>query len=330
MGSFLSGLSSKIAQKYQGVASPQVISAVQKASSKTGVDFTFLMEKASTESSFNPTAKSKSSSATGLYQFIEDTWLSMVKKHGDRFGLGDYANKIEVKNGRCCVDDAAARKEILSLRNNPEISALMAGAYSAENKAYLQKNTGGDVGSTEMYMAHFMGAGGATKFLNCRDYDGSAIGAKLFPAQARANKNVFYDKATGKARSLDEIYNLFDKKFSDGPSANDTAKTSDTSASHTETAKRSIKAPAAADYSSTPTPVRAAQVLPVFDDANDKDDIIWSNDPRFRHDLPQSGYTNTRKSVHRISAESIMVMSQMRDTEREAFSSSHDKYGYNS
>ncbi len=335
MGSFLSGLSSKIAQKYQGVASPQVISAVQKASSKTGVDFTFLMEKASTESSFNPTAKSKSSSATGLYQFIEDTWLSMVKKHGDKFGLGDYADKIEVKNGRCCVDDAAARKEILSLRNDPEISALMAGAYSAENKVYLQKNTEGDVGSTEMYMAHFMGAGGATKFINCRDYDGSAIGAKLFPAQARANKNVFYDKATGKARSLDQIYDMFDKKFSDGPSTTTApAKTHDTSASHTETAKRSIKAPAAADYSSKPLPVRAAQVLPVFDDANDKDDIIWSDDPRFRHDLPQSGYTHTnanaRRSVHRISAESIMVMSQMRDTDREAFSTRRDKYGYNS
>ncbi len=330
MGSFLSGLSSKIAQKYQGVASPQVISAVQKASSKTGVDFTFLMEKASTESSFNPTAKSKSSSATGLYQFIEDTWLSMVKKHGDRFGLGDYADKIEVKNGRCCVDSAAMRKEILSLRNDPEISALMAGAYSAENKAYLQKTTEGDVGSTEMYMAHFMGAGGATKFINCRDYDGSAIGANLFPAQARANKNVFYDKATGKARTLDQIYNVFDKKFSDGPSTQTAAKTSETSAPQAETVKRSIKAPAAADYSSRPLPVKAAQVLPVFDDANVKDDIIWSNDPRFRHDLPQSGYTNVRKPVHRISAESIMVMSQMRDVERDAFSTRRDKYGYNS
>ncbi len=335
MGSFLSGLSSKIAQKYQGVASPQVISAVQKASSKTGVDFTFLMEKASTESSFNPTAKSKSSSATGLYQFIEDTWLSMVKKHGDKFGLGDYADKIEVKNGRCCVDDAAARKEILGLRNDPEISALMAGAYSAENKVYLQKNTEGDVGSTEMYMAHFMGAGGATKFINCRDYDGNAIGAKLFPAQARANKNVFYDKATGKARTLDQIYDMFDKKFSDGPSTTTAAaKTPDTSVAHTETAKRSIKAPAAADYSSKPLPVKAAQVLPVFDDANDKDDIIWSDDPRFRHDIPQSGYTHTntnlRRSVHRISAESIMVMSQMRDTDRETFSTRRDKYGYNS
>ncbi|MDI1227923.1 MAG: transglycosylase SLT domain-containing protein [bacterium] len=330
MGSFLSGLSSKIAQKYQGVASPQVISAVQKASSKTGVDFTFLMEKASTESSFNPTAKSKSSSATGLYQFIEDTWLSMVKRHGDKFGLGDYADKIEMKNGRCCVDNAATRKEILSLRNDPEISALMAGAYSAENKVYLQKNTEGDIGSTEMYMAHFMGAGGATKFINCRDYDGNAVGAKLFPAQARANKNVFYDKATGKARTLDQIYNLFDKKFSDGPSTSTTSKTPDTSAPQTEHAKRSIKAPAAAEYSSTPHPVKAAQVLPVFDDANDKDDIIWSNDPRFRHDVPQSGYTHVRKPMHRISPESIMVMSQMRDTEREAFTTRRDKYGYNS
>ncbi|HYD17881.1 MAG TPA: transglycosylase SLT domain-containing protein [Patescibacteria group bacterium] len=327
MAAFFSGMKAKIAEKYQGVASPQVINAVHKASKKTGVDFAFLMEKASTESSFNPTAKSKTSSATGLFQFIENTWLSMVKKHGEKFGLSEYADKIEMKNGRCSVDSAAARREILGLRNNPEIAALMAGCYSAENRDYLDAHTKGEVGTTEMYLAHFMGAGGAAKFLNCRDYDGNAIGARLFPEQARANKNVFYNKATGKARTLDQIYALFDKKFSDGPSV--AGGDAPSPASRVSLTKGSIRAFAAAHHSSSPSS-KAAQVLPLFDDGNDKDDIIWSNDPRFHHNT-RTGSNTGRRAVHRITPETIMVMQQMRDVEQRAFfRAPKDKYGYNS
>jgi hypothetical protein len=218
MGSAASFADSKIIDKYQGLASPQVIRAVQKASARTGVDFAFLMEKASAESSFDPKAKSNSSSATGLYQFISDTWLRLVKNHGAEFGLGQYADQIQMQDGKPTVADAATRHKILNLRNDPEVSALMAGAYSADNKAYLENHTDQDIGGTELSLAHFMGAGGAAKFLNCRACTPDAAAAKLFPHEAHANKGLFYDHATHKPRTLDQIYQFFANKFTGGPS----------------------------------------------------------------------------------------------------------------
>src|SRR5689334_13537826 len=138
--------------KYQGVAPKQVIFAVEKAAKRTGADFSYLMEKASTESSFNPQAKSHHSTATGLFQFIESTWLNLVKQYGAKFGLGQYAKQIEIRDGKPCVDNCTVKDKILSLRKNPEISALMAGAYSAENKSYLEQHTDTPVGATELYL----------------------------------------------------------------------------------------------------------------------------------------------------------------------------------
>ena len=318
MGTVFAGANADIAQKYQGVAPKNVINAVAKASKKTGVDFAFLMEKASAESSFDAKARSKSSSATGLFQFIEDTWLSMVKRHGPKFGLGEYAEKIDIKNGRCCVDDAKAKNDILKLRNDPEISALMAGAYTAENKRYLESHTKCDVGPTEMYLAHFMGAGGATKFLNCRDYGGEAIAAQLFPRQARANKNVFFDSETLKPRTLDEIHAFFDKKFSGGPdSPSSTPSEGPTVASATtDRSSRTL----ALDI--------AARTLPLFDDGDDSDDIIWSDDPRFRHPTPSTGFSRGR-GIHHISPENILIMSEMQERLPSAFGTPKDRHGYN-
>lgn len=322
MGSLLTSLKAKFSHPYQDVAPSNVVNAVKKASQKTGVDFAFLMEKASAESGFNPKAKAKSSSATGLFQFIEDTWLSMVKRHGDRFGLGKYADEIEMKNGRCCVEDGAMRKKILALRNDPEISALMAGAYTAENTAFLEKNTDCEIGTTEMYLAHFMGAGGAAKFLNCRDYDGDAVAARLFPQQARANKSVFYDRATGKPRTLDQIYNMFDKKFSGGSSGPSTLPP--------VAMKDSTAAPSAAS-SSTLALDLAAEALPSFDDGNTKDDIIWADDPRFRHNVT-TGFGRRKGGIgQRLSPESILLTAQMQQNSGAiAFRGPKDKHGYNS
>jgi len=263
-----------IINKYQDVASKQVIQAVQKASTRTGVDFAFLMQKASTESGFNPSAKAKSSSATGLYQFIEDTWLKMVKNHGDKYGLGAYADKITIKpNGQACVEDCDLEKEILALRKNPEIAALMAGEFSAENKAYLERNTKSDVGGTELYLAHFMGAGAATKFLNSRNANGDVNAAAIFPAAAKANKTVFYHPG-GQPRTLDEIYSFFDKKFTGG-----TVEPSDSRKARPAPPAevRSAAAPAA---DLLPLDL-AARALPSFDDTDESDDIIWNDDPRF-------------------------------------------------
>ncbi len=197
-----------------------VYNAIKNAAAKTGVNFTYLMEKAAVESSFNPNAKAKTSSATGLFQFIESTWLRMVKDHGDKYGLSKYADKIS-DDGK--VASRKDRNEILALRKDPEVASLMAAEFAAGNYDYLKAHVGGDIGSTELYMAHFLGAGGASGFLSAMKKSPNMTAADIFPKEARANRNVFYDAKSGAPRSLREVYAFFDKKF-DGvatqPSAN--------------------------------------------------------------------------------------------------------------
>lgn len=198
-------------------AGADVTAAIHKASTATGVDFAYLMEKAAAESSFDTDAQAKTSSARGLYQFIERTWLQMVKDHGAQYGLGDYADKI---SDNYKVTDKAARKEILALRDDPQIASYMAAEFAADNKAYMQQNLDkgyGDIGATEMYFAHFLGAGQATAFLNAMKDNPLQAAADLFPKAAKANYNVFYNAKTGQAKSLAQVYAFFDKKFgSDG------------------------------------------------------------------------------------------------------------------
>ncbi len=123
----------------------QVASAVQAASASTGVDFAYLMTKAAVESSFDPEAKSPNSTATGLYQFTEATWLEMVQAHGHKHGLARQA--VAITEGKLTGDE---RREILDLRVDPKTSALMAAAYAGDNRAHLQSSVGGAVGETEL------------------------------------------------------------------------------------------------------------------------------------------------------------------------------------
>ncbi len=188
----------------------KIYDAIQNAANRTGVNFTYLMEKAAAESGFKADAKARTSSATGLFQFIESTWLHMVKDHGDKYGLEKYANKIS-DDGR--VSDPKARKEILNLRTDPEIASLMAAEFANGNMEYLQKHVGGDIGKTDLYLAHFLGAGGASGFLTALKKNPNMTAADLFPKEARANRAVFYDSQSGAPRSMREVYAYFDRKF---------------------------------------------------------------------------------------------------------------------
>ncbi len=197
---------------YQRDIPQDVYSAIQKASSKTGINFSYMLEKAAAESNFDTDIKASTSSATGLYQFIDSTWLNMVAEHGKEHGLGDLADKISFKNGRPSVSDAETKMKILELRKDAELSAIMAGEFTADNKSYLEKNTESNIGDTELYFAHFMGANGASKFLNSLQANPNNNAADIFPSAAKANKNVFFDK-DGSKKTLGEVYAFFDKKF---------------------------------------------------------------------------------------------------------------------
>jgi Transglycosylase SLT domain len=190
-----------------------VLSGIQKASAATGVDFSYLMAQANRESSFDPLAKAKTSSASGLYQFVEQTWLGVVKAHGAEYGKGDMADHIvRHSDGRFSVDSRALRKEILDLRRDPAFAAAMAAEHAADNKAKLEDKLGRKATGTDLYMAHFLGISGALKFLRTLAHSPETTGAKLFPRAAAANTGVFY-AANGRARSVEEIHDIFAGKI---------------------------------------------------------------------------------------------------------------------
>ncbi|RZM02578.1 MAG: lytic transglycosylase domain-containing protein [Sphingomonas sp.] len=190
----------------------RVQQAIASAASATGIDFDYLMGQAKVESGLNAAARAGTSSASGLYQFIESSWLAVVKKHGAEHGLGWAANAIGPGNR---VADAGTRAAILALRNDPAAASLMAAEHASDNKDAIEGSLGREATGTDLYMAHFLGLGGATKFLSAMKANPDASAAALFPSAARANRGVFYDNAGG-ARSVSEVYQRFARKLGDG------------------------------------------------------------------------------------------------------------------
>lgn len=206
-------------QTYAGVPD-DVLRGIQTASAKTGVDFKYLVAQAQIESGFDADAKASTSSARGLYQFIDQTWLRMIKDHGAEHGLGDLADAIrQGADGRMKVSDPATKKQILALRDDPAVSAVMGAEFANDNKAYLAGRLNRDVNSTDLYMAHFLGAGGASRFLSTMARAPSTPAASVMPDAASANRSIFYGK-DGRALSVREVYARFaDKLENAGASA---------------------------------------------------------------------------------------------------------------
>ncbi|WP_374297426.1 lytic transglycosylase domain-containing protein [Sphingomonas sp.] len=195
----------------QPVSTSKVQSAIALASSRTGVDFDYLLGQAKLESGLNASARAGTSSATGLYQFLEQSWLAVVKKHGSEHGLGWAADAIGQSGGRFTVS-AGARQAILNLRTDPTAASLMAAEHASDNKDALEASLNRPANGTDLYMAHFLGLGGATKFLKTMAASPQASGAALFPAAARANRGIFY-ASNGQPRTVAQIYDRFADKL---------------------------------------------------------------------------------------------------------------------
>jgi Transglycosylase SLT domain len=183
-----------------------VIAALHQASAETGSNFDYLLGTAMRESSLKPQAKSSTSSATGLFQFVDQTWLGLVKQHGAKFGLGSYAGAIQQNSdGRYETDNPADRQAILALRSDPKVSALMEGEYANETRSTLESSLGRGVCNGELYAAHFLGPEAACKLIKMSENQPAASAAGAFPAAASANKSVFY-KADGSPKTVRDVY----------------------------------------------------------------------------------------------------------------------------
>ena len=183
-----------------------VLAALRSASAKTGLDFDFLLNTAMRESSLNSQAKSKGSSASGLFQFIDQTWLGLVKQFGNRYGLGSYAGAIQQNGaGQYTVASAETKSAILALRQDPEVSALMAGESAKQTKQSLECALGRAVCGGELYAAHFLGPSGARRLIQLSETDPGARADVAFPQAAKGNKAAFY-RADGTAKTVGELY----------------------------------------------------------------------------------------------------------------------------
>ncbi|MEO1015899.1 MAG: transglycosylase SLT domain-containing protein [Pseudomonadota bacterium] len=206
MASPVDGFSGHVAPTSSHQASAKVGAALKSAADATGVDFGYLYNVAARESSLDPNARAKSSSATGLFQFVEQTWLAAVKTYGAEHGMEAEADAIvRTQSGRYVVSDSARKASILNMRRDPEMASTLAAELALDNKKILEKKLGRPAAPADLYAAHFLGAGGAAKLLGANK-DASA--AALAPAAAKVNRAVFYDGA--RAKSVGEVIASFE------------------------------------------------------------------------------------------------------------------------
>lgn len=196
----------------QSISVPQSLAYVLTAAGdRNGVDFDYLLQTAIRESSLDPEAKAQTSSATGLFQFLEGTWLQVMKEEGPRLGYEQYAQQIERDgDGDYVIRDPATKAQILKLREDPQIAADLAAAFTKSNGDYLHARFGRMPSAGELYIAHFLGAQGAERMFTAGLADPDQIAADLFPKQASANRAIFY--SNGQARTIREVYRVLVSK----------------------------------------------------------------------------------------------------------------------
>jgi hypothetical protein len=191
-----------------GTRNAAVVGAIRHAAQATGASFQYLLATAQVESGLNPTATVSTSSAKGLFQFIDQTWLATMKQSGAALGYGRYADAIvQTPGGTYAVPDPAMHREILALRDDPTANAAMAGAFTQQNSALLTERIGRTPTEGELYIAHFLGAGGGGQLINLAQQSPNATAATAFPNAAKANPSIFYDRQ-GNARSAAQVYHV--------------------------------------------------------------------------------------------------------------------------
>ncbi|MCJ2081907.1 transglycosylase SLT domain-containing protein [Methylobacterium sp. J-090] len=196
-----------------------LVQKIVRAAQAVQTDPVLLMAVADKESSFKTEVQAQTSSATGLFQFIERTWLGVVRDFGPKHGLTqDAALVVTGDNGRPAVNDPAERTRILELRRDPYLSALMAGEMLKRDAARIALRIGRDLSLGEVYLAHFLGPDDAEEFLATVADKPKAAAAQMLPGPARANKTIFFAAQRGRRKatslSVAQVHEKFEAMMS--------------------------------------------------------------------------------------------------------------------
>jgi hypothetical protein len=190
-----------------------IVETVVRAGEATGVDSVYLMALADKESSFLPDNKARTSSAEGLFQFVEKTWLEVVRDFGARHGLASAAAAIRNSGGHLSIEDEATREAVLNLRRDPYLSAVMAAEMKKRDREKVERRIGRDLNRPEFYLTHFMGAQGAARMLEALSDKPKQRAAQVFPKAAKSNPGIFFSRDGRRTRGLSvaEVYERIDR-----------------------------------------------------------------------------------------------------------------------
>ncbi|CAA2102770.1 hypothetical protein MBUL_01854 [Methylobacterium bullatum] len=196
-----------------------LVQKIVRAAQAVQTDPVLLMAVADKESSFITEVQAKTSSATGLFQFIERTWLGVVRDFGPKYGLTqEAALVVSGDNGKPSVADAAERTRILELRRDPYLAALMAGEMLKRDAARISLRIGRELTLGEVYLAHFLGPDDAEEFLASVVDKPKSAAAQMLPGPARANRTIFFAAQRGRRKaaslSVAEVHEKFETMMS--------------------------------------------------------------------------------------------------------------------
>jgi hypothetical protein len=129
------------------------------------------------ESGGNPRAKASTSSATGLFQFLDATWMGVVAKH-----------RPDLMRNR-------TRAQILAMRTDPKIAIEIGARFTEDNQRVIGMNcTGGD-----LYLAHFLGTADAKDLF--RAPPDTPVSQLVTSQVINANKSIMLGKTAGQVRA---------------------------------------------------------------------------------------------------------------------------------
>ena len=193
---------------------PEIESAIERGAEVTGVSPIYLRRTAVAESGLRPSASAEASSARGLFQFLEGTWLVMVHRYGTELGLSRAASEIEIDgSGHARVKDPAARAAILALRADPLVSTAVAGMLTRENADRLSASGLSADDARTLYAAHVLGAHGAVVLYNRLLHRPQDPGVRTFRTAARSNPALF--QAGGHPLSVEGLVQVLQRKVGD-------------------------------------------------------------------------------------------------------------------
>ncbi len=185
--------------RYGDYAVPHAVAkAIVRAAKETDFPADYLMAIAEKESSFRANAKPAAGSARGYFGFIEQTWLSAVKRNGGEYGLADAASAIVSKKNRrgqsyFDIDDPKLRQEVMDLREDPYVSAVMTALDLKDARKRIEDRIDAVMKDEDLYLSHFLGEDAAEDVIAASERKPGTSARGLLPKAARYNKAMFHD-----------------------------------------------------------------------------------------------------------------------------------------